>query len=281
LRSALRAGDIWVESSRRYADPDTYLSPPAEWPGLRPEVVKQTGTPSDGPKRLAERESELRTGLSEVERLLTRKDSPLRVEEKRLVLSPLEAESRPASAEALEDRITAMLPRVELSELLIEVDTWTQFSRHFVHAAGAENLRPPLLPHLYASLFAQAGNFGLAQMAQSTDISYDRLAWCTTWYIREETLRAAQTTLVNYHHGLPLSQFWGSGMLSSSDGQRFPVSGKNRHGRPFPPPLGYGLGVTFYSWTSDQLSQYGTKVIPVTVRDSTYVLDEICNTKSL
>jgi TnpA family transposase len=33
--------------------------------------------------------------------------------------------------------------------------------------------------------------------------------------------------------------------------------------------------VTFYSWTSDQFSQYGTKVIPSTVRDATYVLDEI------
>ena len=28
LRSALRAGNIWVEHSRRYANPDTYLIPP-------------------------------------------------------------------------------------------------------------------------------------------------------------------------------------------------------------------------------------------------------------
>jgi hypothetical protein len=32
LRSALRAGNIWVAHSRRYANPDTYLIPPAEWP---------------------------------------------------------------------------------------------------------------------------------------------------------------------------------------------------------------------------------------------------------
>ena len=79
------------------------------------------------------------------------------------------------------------------------------------------------------------------------------------------------------HHHLPLSQAWGSGMLSSSDVQRFPVSGKTRHARRMPPPLGYGMGVTFSSWSADQLSQYGTKFVPVTVRDSTYVLDEICN----
>jgi TnpA family transposase len=275
LRSALRSGSIWVEHSRRYADPDTYLISPAQWPERRPEVIRQTGTPSDGLKRLEEREAELEACMGQVEKLLARKDSHVRVEDDELILSPLESENRPSSAEALEDLITARLPQVELSELLIEVDTWTHFSDHFVHAAGADALRPALLPQLYASILAHACNFGLEQMAQSTDISYRQLAWCTTWYIREETLEAAFTNLVNYHHKLPFSQVWGSGILSSSDGQRFPVSGKNRHARSFPPTLGYGQGLTFYSWTSDQLSQYGSKPVIITARDATYVLDAI------
>ena len=280
LRSALRSGNIWVEHSRRYANPDTYLIQPTEWPSKRPEVIRQTGTPQHGLERLEERESELETAMAEVERLLSRKDNHLRVEDNRIVLSALEADSRPATATALADQITERLPRVELSDLLIEVDSWTHFSDHFTHAAGADTLRHTLLPHLYASILAQACNFGLEQMAHVTDIAYDQLTWCTTWYIREDTLKGAFTNLVNYHHNLPLSHRWGSGILSSSDGQRFPVSGKNRHARPFPPALGYGMGITFYSWTSDQLSQYGTKFVPVTVRDSTYVLDEICNNET-
>jgi TnpA family transposase len=280
LRSALRAGNIWVAHSRRYANPDTYLIPPEEWPHWRPEVVRQTGTPSQGIERLHEREAELESAMAQGERLLTRPGSHLRIEDDRLVLSPLEANPRPASADALAERIAERLPRVELSELLMEVDTWTHFSRHFVHAADADGLRPALLPQLYASPLAHACNFGLEQMAHLTDLAYEHLAWCTTWYLHEDTLKAAFTALVNYHHHLPLSHAWGSGILSSSDGQRFPVSGKNRHARPMPPPLGYGLGITFYSWTSDQLSQYGTKCVPVTVRDSTYVLDEICNNET-
>jgi TnpA family transposase len=275
LRSALRSGRVWVEHSRRYADPDTYLIPPAEWPSRRLEVIRQTGTPGEGLKRLSEREAELEACMAQVEKLLARKDSHVRIEDDEIILSPLDAENRPASAEALEDLITARLPQVELSDLLIEVDAWTHFSDHFVHAAGAETLRPTLLPHLYASILAHACNFGLEQMAHSTDISYQQLAWCTTWYLSEATLEAAFTTLVNYHHQLPLSQMWGSGILSSSDGQRFPVSGKNRHARAFPPTLGYGQGLTFYSWTSDQLSQYGSKPVIITARDATYVLDAI------
>src|SRR4030095_3032904 len=220
LRSALRSGRVWVEHSRRYADPDTYLIPRAEWPSRRLEVIRQTGTPGEGLQRLVEREVALEACMAEVEQLLARKDSHVRIEDDEIILSPLEAEHRPASAEALEDLITARLPQVELSELLIEVDAWTHFSDHFVHAASAETLRPTLLPHLYASILAHACNFGLEQMAHSTDISYHHLACATTWYLREETLEAAFPTLVNYHHKLPLSQAWGSGILSSSDGQR-------------------------------------------------------------
>jgi TnpA family transposase len=218
--------------------------------------------------------------MVQVERLLARQDSHLRVEDNRLVLSPVEADPRPATATALADRIAERLPQVELSDLLIEVDSWTHFSAHFLHAAGADTLRPTLLPHLYASILAHACNFGLEQMAHVTDMAYDQLAWCTTWYMREDTLTAAFTNLVNYHHNLPLSYRWGSGMLSSSDGQRFPVSGKNRHARLFPPSLGYGMGVTFYSWTSDQLSQYGSKPVIITVRDATYVLDAILDNET-
>lgn len=275
LRSALRSGSVWVEHSRRYADPDTYLISPTEWPQRRLEVIRQTGTPGEGLQRLVERETALEACMAQVEALLARTDSHVRIEDDEIILSPLEAEHRPASADALEALITARLPQVELSELLIEVDAWTHFSDHFVHAAGADTLRPTLLPHLYASLLAHACNFGLEQMAQSTDISYRQLAWCTTWYLREETLEAAFTNLVNYHHQLPLSQMWGSGILSSSDGQRLPVAGKNRHARAFPPTLGYGQGLTFYSWTSDQLSQYGSKPVIITARDATYVLDAI------
>ena len=31
LRAALRAGDVWLEGSRRYANPESHLIPPAHW----------------------------------------------------------------------------------------------------------------------------------------------------------------------------------------------------------------------------------------------------------
>ena len=112
-------------------------------------------------------------------------------------------------------------------------------------------------------------------MADIADLTYRQLAWTTDWYLREETLKAAFSALVDFQHQLPLAEAWGGGTLSSSDGQRFPVRGSAENATALPKYFGLGRGLTFYTWTSDQYSQYGSKVISSTVRDATYVLDEI------
>jgi TnpA family transposase len=98
-------------------------------------------------------------------------------------------------------------------------------------------------------------------------------------YLWEDTLKPAVAAIVNFQYRQLLSQHWG-GTLFSSDGQRFPVAGKATALRTLPRYFGYGRGVTFYTWTSDQFSQYGTKAIPATVRDAIFVLDEILDSET-
>ena len=116
------------------------------------------------------------------------------MEDGNLVISPLAAEERPASAIALEQQIDGRLPYVDLSEVLIEVDRWTGFSHCLEHAAGSEPRSKKLQRHLYAALLSQGCNIGLTRMARSADTSFHQLAWCNTWYLREETLKAAVAT---------------------------------------------------------------------------------------
>ena len=112
-------------------------------------------------------------------------------------------------------------------------------------------------------------------MSRSSRLAHHRLVYTNTWFLRDATLKQANTGLVNYHHSLDISRMWGLGTLSSSDGQRLPVSGRNRKARTILRYFGYRRGITFYTWTSDQFSLYGGKPITSTVRDATYVLDEI------
>lgn len=61
LRHALRADDVWLPGSRRYADPETYLIPPGRWPTLRAEACALMHVPEQGTERVAQRQQELST----------------------------------------------------------------------------------------------------------------------------------------------------------------------------------------------------------------------------
>jgi hypothetical protein len=184
LRAALRAGDVWLEASRRYSAPETYLIPKDRWAGRRGEVCQQLQAPDERTTRLLQREAELEALVERVDPLLDR-DSGIQMEDGDLIVSPLEAEERPESAVVLERLIDERLPWMELSELLVEVDGLTGFSGCFEHAGGRGHRSQDLTRHIYASILAQGCNIGLTRMAQISDRAYDRLAWCTTRYLRD------------------------------------------------------------------------------------------------
>lgn len=279
LHRALRAGNIWVEGSRRYTNPQTYLIPKDQWQQMRSEVAQELGMPEAGEQRLKTLTTQLDRELLQFSQTLAAHQG-IRIENEQLVVSPLAAEVPSDTVKALQSLVSKCLPLVDLTDLMIEVDQFTQFSQSLVHTGGNRSRSDETQVYLYASLLSQACNLGAAAMSQVSELSHDRLLWHTHWYLDENTLTPANTALVDYHHRLPLSQIWGGGTLSSSDGQRFPVAVKNTQATALPRYFGYGKGITFYTWTSDQFSQYGNKVIPATTRDATYLLDGILDNET-
>ena len=111
-------------------------------------------------------------------------------------------------------------------------------------------------------------------MAELCGISPDTITWTTRWYLREDTLRAANAAIINSRHRHPLARVWGGGTLSSSDGLRFPIRGRSLTARAQSRYF-VDQGGTAYTHVSDQHTTYGTQMIITTDRDATYVLDEI------
>ncbi len=184
LRQQLRSGDIYLAQSRRFSELETYFIPPKEWSLCRDEVVSLTGTPIDAQLRLTERENELFTLMLSVEELLSQSDSDLREERGKLVLSPFKADEKTLELKRLAEEITARLPRIEITDLLVEVDSWTDFSNAFEHLNLAQNKDSHSWLSLYSCLLAQACNLDFQQMATSTGLLYRRLCWFNNWYIR-------------------------------------------------------------------------------------------------
>ncbi|MCH2247036.1 MAG: Tn3 family transposase [Crocosphaera sp.] len=265
---------------RRYANPESYLIEKDKWLNLRPIVAQMLQLPLKGKKRLQQQQKELDVQLDKLHQTIQDNDQVRLDEEDELVISPLQAEDLSPSAKNLQQLVGKRLPCLDLSDLLIEIDQLTGFSYGLTHAGGNPSSPSDFKQYLYAAILAQATNLGLSRMATIANLSYDRLVWVTNWYLREETLFEANTAIVNFQYHQWLSHFWGGGTLSSSDGQRFPVAVKNRQAVSLPRYFGYGKGLTFYTWTSDQHSCYGNKVIPSTMRDAAYLLDAILDNET-
>jgi TnpA family transposase len=275
LRDGLRSGDVFVPGSRRYADPTSYLLTAEQWEPKRAGFCALVEKSPDPTRAWTATEAELHRSVADLEAVLAGGAGPIRLSEQgELVIPPLSAESAPAEAGLLRDELMELLPRPHLVSLLIEMDNRIGFTDALVHAGGKTARSPELVRNLYACLIAQATNLGLVGMAEASGIPYEVLAWTAEWYLSEDTLRAANALIVDYHHRLALSGRWGGGTLSSSDGQRFPTRGKSITARALSRYF-VDEGISTYTHVSDQHSTYGTKVIVATQPEATYVLDEI------
>ena len=198
----------------------------------------------------------------------------MRIEGERLVVTPLPAQDDDQVLDHLRDEIAAVLPAVDLVELLVEVNSWCGFLDELTHAGNATDRSSDHTARLMAAVVANGCNFGTEAMARVGGFSGKELAWTQRWYLRTDVLRAANDRIVNYQIARPIASFWGTGTLSSSDGQRFPMVASSPRARRMRRYF-TGSGATIYTWTSDRHAQYGTRIIPTTVREATHVLDVI------
>ena len=184
---------------------------------------------------------------------------------------PLDA-AVPDRAQALIDQTSQLLPRIKITELLMDVDDWTGFSRHFTHLKDGAEAKDRTL--LLSAILGDAINLGLTKMAESSPgLTYAKLSWLQAWHIRDETYSAALAELVNHQYQHAFAAHWGDGTTSSSDGQRFRAGGRGESTRHVNPKYGSEPGRLFYTHISDQYAPFSTRVVNVGVRDSTYVLD--------
>ena len=268
---------MWVPGSRRHADPSSLLLTDEQWQQTRASFVETVERPVDGTERLGALAGEQTELLRRFERERGETAEAGRADGD-LVVDAAED----ADAGRLRKLIEPRLPEVDLSELLIEVDGWTGFTEHLVPLSGNRRRSADMPCLLYAVILAQATNLGLTGMANASQFSYQQLEWVWEQLCREDTLTAASASLVDHHHGLPLAQAWGAGRLSSSDGQRFAARTRGPGVSSLPRYFWHRRrGLQIYSWTSDQYSQYASKVVAATVRDATHTLDGILDNQTV
>lgn len=191
-RAALRAGDLIVAGSQRYAAWDSHLYQAREWAQRRAAWYEESGLPEDGNLFLQEQLTVLEIEAKRVARRITRGKNPdARVEGDELKLTALEKIEVLQEVLDLRADLIDCFPPTGLPEVLMEVDRWANISPTFLRLTSrreptAESIAE-VRPLLFAVLVAEATNIGLSAMAQSSGIALHELERVYDCYLREET----------------------------------------------------------------------------------------------
>ncbi len=273
LREHVKAGDISITGSKQYMDFEEYILSKEEWKNRKINIDLAVDISYES--YINERITSLNERLQWFSKNLHQLKG-VSFSNGKLSLSRLEKDF-PEEAKNLSSSLYQLIPRIKLTELLMDVAKLTGFHEQFTHASTNKKPDKEETITIMASLLAMGTNIGLGKMADaSPNITYKQLANVSQWRMYEEALNRAQTVLVNFHHKLSLSKHWGDGTTSSSDGMRMELGVSSLHADSNP-HYGTGKGATIYRFTSDQFSTFSAKIIPTSSRDAPHMVDGLLN----
>lgn len=277
LQEALLRRDVFVSPSERWGDPRAKLLSGSTWEKVRPAICRVLGREVDASleisrlgKLLGQTYQQTLTNLPQ--------NSALEVDPSgNLSLARLDKLAEPASLVALRQKVERLLPRIDLPDLVLEMNLHTGFANEFSHASERQARAADLEVSLCAALIAQACNTGLEPVIQEGHpaLSRDRLEWVLQNYLRAETITAANAKLVAAQSRIPLAQHWGGGEVASADGIRFVVPERTLHAGYNRKYFNSDRGITYYNFASNQFTGLHGIVIPGTTHEAPYLLEGV------
>jgi len=282
IRDEVRAGNLYVQQSKRFGRFDDFFISDGKWQAQRDAFFKHAGLPAlakDVPGYLTER-----LNLA-VDRFLEGlpENSYARIDEGSWQLSVDSTAQLDGAGkdqlEALRTWLAERLRDIKLPELLIEVDNELQFTQHFAPPVPQSQREADQVCAVLATIMAHGCNIGPYTMSRlAGDITYRQIKRITDWQLTEEAQRQALADIVNAISRLDVTQVWGEGKTSSSDGQRFRLKRKvlqRTYSHRF---RDYAL--EFYSFVADNYAPFYSTAIECTDRDAAYVLDGLLYNES-
>ena len=196
LKNALRSGDIWVTGSRQYKDFEEYLVDVTTFNTLKSKSVLPTVRNQGFQEFINPRTTLLISMLDEVHKLAINNEIPdVIINDDGLKVTPL-TNSVPDEVYTFSQKVYAMLPKIKITHLLQEVDSWIKYTDVFTHLKSDKPTEKRDL--LQTVILSDSINLGLSKMAESCPgITYSKLSSIQAWYVREETYKQATAVIVN------------------------------------------------------------------------------------
>ena len=282
LRDEIKAGNLAVRYSKRFARLDDFFIDAARWNGMREDCFRRAGMPADPkevPAYLTRRLGDAYDRF--LETAPTNSFATVDEEGWQLAVDAGEVldEATQTKLATLKTFLGKTMRRIKLPDLLIEVDNDLGFTQHFLTPMQRQEASPEDVCALLAAVMAHGCNIGTYTMAQLIpEVTYEQLKRIGDWQLTEEAQRSALAELVNAIAGLDTSLRWGEGKTSASDGQRFALPRRvlqQTYSTRFS-----DFALEFYTFVADNYAPFYSLPIECTDRDAAFVLDGLLYNES-
>ena len=280
LHQALQSCEVWAVGGRRYGNVEDLLIPQDQWSEIRDECYQELGLPKDPQVWIDEALGKLTAQIGKTTRNLP-SNPQVFTDDGRVHLRSLDPEELPERIVRLKEKIAETWPQIRIQDLLVQVDSWVDFTRHFRTPRGRRPSLPDFGKALFASLIAKGCNIGMVKMAAlAPGIRQGTFRRIDEIYLYEDTLRRVTEHLVETIHSLPVAKLLGDDTISMSDGMRLRTRVRTLNAAFMPEHFAPGQrAITFYWHVSHQGPAYGAQVFG-NDRDAAYVLDQIMHIRS-
>jgi hypothetical protein len=274
----LKRREIYADASTKWRNPQAQLLDGDAWEAVKDDVLTTLGLPENPDALLAAHARTLDEAYRQVGGRLKVNDAVSIDDDGKIHLTGVKAIEEPPSLVDLRKRTAAMLPRVDLPEVILEVMSWEPgIAAAFTAASGGRTRLEDIGTSIAACLAAHSMNVGYRPIAKKgvPALEWSRLSHVFQNYFRPETIGPANAPMVARQTSIPLAQSWGGGLVAAVDGMRFVVPVPALFARPNRKFFGPKRGMTWLNAMNDQGMGRGAKVVSGTVRDSLHMVDVI------
>lgn len=272
----LRRRDIFAAASSRWADPRAQLLSGQAWESTRESLMDSLQLPADPTALLVECAAELDAMWRHIAARAAAGEITVDGQG-RVHTTALKAVPEPPSLVQLRRRCQAMMPRVDIGELILEVMGWhPEFTAAYTHVSGGgARISEDLDITLAAVLTAQSLNVGWGPVVTPgvAALTRSRIGHVYQNYVRAENHARANAALIAGQAGIATVEIWGGGLVAAVDGTRFVVPVRSIDARPNPKYFGRRKGATLLNMINDQGVGLAGMVLSGTPRDSLYAVD--------
>lgn len=220
LRRALRSGSVWCEQSELFRSKEKLLISKSAWETDKARRAFALSQPLDPDNLLDKMQVALANKLEALDKALSQ--GHFTIDEDGIHLERVRAVPRKVDAQQKAEKFYAQIPVVQFPQLIVEVDSHTEFSSQLL---GRPARGESELLQLYGGMLAHGTSLDATTVAlMIPQLTASQVLVGMQLFENRSTIRAANDVVVSFMRQLPVASIWGDGTLASSDMMSLEVS---------------------------------------------------------